>query len=269
MYRFGAFQVDPREHQLRRDGVRVKIQEQSFIVLLKLLEHRGQLVSREDLIKAIWPADTFVDFDTGLNKVIKRLREVLGDPAEAPMFIETAPKLGYRFIAPTEVFDKEGPAKARARPTYYFPLMIGAVAVTVGALVIWKTVVQAARVPRVLRFTALTNDGEVKTGAMDTDGSRIYFNEILPGPRNLIVQVSVKGGDVIPLSVSLKEPRLQDLSKEGTELLIASGDGPSSLWCSRSREDRRAGLGRFLPTMRGSARMERPSSTAMDLTFTR
>src|SRR6266852_8652639 len=107
MYRFGAFEIDPRAHELRRTGVRVKVQEQPFVVLLKLLERPGQLVTREELRSAIWPADTFVDFDTGLNTIIMRLREVLRDSAEAPQFIETVPKLGYRFIAPVESIDGE------------------------------------------------------------------------------------------------------------------------------------------------------------------
>ena len=104
-YRFGPFQVDPREHEVRRDGTRIKIQEQSFLVLQKLLEHAGELVTREELRRTIWPADTFVDFDAGLNKVVKRLRALLRDSAETPTFIETAPKLGYRFIAPVERLD--------------------------------------------------------------------------------------------------------------------------------------------------------------------
>src|SRR5438128_645702 len=107
MYRFGAFEVDPRSHELRRSGVRIKVQEQPFVVLLKLLERPGELVTREELRLAIWPADTFVDFDTGLNTVIMRLREVLRDSAEVPLFIETVPKLGYRFIAPVESVDGE------------------------------------------------------------------------------------------------------------------------------------------------------------------
>ena len=114
MYRFGSFQLDPREHELRRGGIRIKIQEQSFTALLKLLERPGQLVSRDDLRNAIWKADTFVDFDIGLNKVIKQLREVLGDPAESPIFIQTAPKLGYRFIAPVEFYEKQCSPRSRA-----------------------------------------------------------------------------------------------------------------------------------------------------------
>jgi Tol biopolymer transport system component/DNA-binding winged helix-turn-helix (wHTH) protein len=108
MYRFGPFQVDPRTHELRKNGgARVKIQEQPFVVLLKLLERPGELVTRDELRTAIWPAGTFVDFDTGLNGVIKRLREALRDSVEVPLFIETVPKLGYRFIAPVECFEAQ------------------------------------------------------------------------------------------------------------------------------------------------------------------
>jgi len=107
MFRFGAYQLDGNAHELRRSGVRIKVQEQLFVVLLKLLERPGELVTREELRLAIWPADTFVDFDTGLNTVIMRLREVLRDSAEVPRFIETAPKLGYRFIAPVERLEEQ------------------------------------------------------------------------------------------------------------------------------------------------------------------
>ena len=80
------------------------------MVLLKLLERSGELVTREELRLAIWPADTFVDFDAGLNTVMMRLREVLRDSVEVPLFIETVPKLGYRFIAPVEFIDLKHPA---------------------------------------------------------------------------------------------------------------------------------------------------------------
>ncbi len=107
MYRFGVFELDPSAHELRKSGVRVKVQEQLFVVLLKLLERPGELVAREELRRIIWSADTFVDFDAGLNTVINRLREVLRDSAEVPRFIETVPKLGYRFIASVERTDEE------------------------------------------------------------------------------------------------------------------------------------------------------------------
>ncbi len=232
MYRFGAYQFDPSTHELRRGGIRIKIQEQPVVVLLKLLERPGELVTREELRLAIWPADTFVDFDTGLNTIIMRLREVLRDSAEFPQFIETVPKLGYRFIAPAESIDVERAGKAKGRPKFYRPAILGAIIVTVAALALWMTVLRIPRAPRVLRFTRLTNDVQAKFGPMATDGSRIYFNEALPGQRSIIFQVSAKGGEAVPLSVPLKQPSVLDLSKDGTELLVASDDGlqPGSLW---------------------------------------
>src|SRR5882762_8121496 len=96
--RFGVFELDLRAGELRKQGVRVKLQEQPFQVLQVLLEKPGEVVTREDLCQRIWPADTFVDFDGGMNNAIKRLREALGDSAESPRYVETIPRRGYRFI---------------------------------------------------------------------------------------------------------------------------------------------------------------------------
>jgi DNA-binding winged helix-turn-helix (wHTH) protein/TolB-like protein/tetratricopeptide (TPR) repeat protein len=100
--RFGIFEVDPETRELRKGGVKVRLQDQPFQILVVLLEQPGQIVSREELRKQVWPADTFVDFDHGLYSAIKRLRDVLGDSAETPRYIETVSKRGYRFIAPVE-----------------------------------------------------------------------------------------------------------------------------------------------------------------------
>jgi len=97
--RFGVFEVDLRGGELRKQGVKIKLQEQPFHLLQMLLEHPGEIVTREELRGRIWPADTFVDFDQGLNNAIKRLRESLSDSPENPRFIETIPRHGYRFIA--------------------------------------------------------------------------------------------------------------------------------------------------------------------------
>jgi len=96
--RFSAFEVDFRNGEIHKDGSRIKLQDQPFRILQILLEHPGELVTREELQRQIWPADTFVDFEKGLNNAIKRLRDALGDSAEQPRFIETHPKRGYRFI---------------------------------------------------------------------------------------------------------------------------------------------------------------------------
>ena len=97
-WRFGVFEVDVRALELRRGGAPVKLREQSFRILVLLLEHPGELVTREELRRVLWPSDTFVDFDHSLNTAVMKLREALGDSAEKPLYIETIPKRGYRFI---------------------------------------------------------------------------------------------------------------------------------------------------------------------------
>ena len=100
--RFGVFDADFRTQELRKQGVRVKLPQQSFQILQMLLEQPGELVTRDQLRQALWPGDTFVDFDHGVNNSIKRIRDALGDSAESPRYIETLPRLGYRFVAPVE-----------------------------------------------------------------------------------------------------------------------------------------------------------------------
>src|SRR6201993_2530066 len=97
---FGVFDADLRTQELRRQGTRVRLPRQSFQILQILLERPGELVTRDELRNALWPGDTFVDFDHGLNNAVKRIRAVLGDSAEYPRYIETLPRMGYRFIGP-------------------------------------------------------------------------------------------------------------------------------------------------------------------------
>jgi DNA-binding winged helix-turn-helix (wHTH) protein len=116
--RFGVFEVDLHAGELRKQGMRIKLREQPLQILVLLLAHPGELVSREELQKQLWPSDTFVDFDRGLNKAVNHLREALGDSAESPRFIETLPKRGYRFIAPVNAGSPNGqpPESAPAEP---------------------------------------------------------------------------------------------------------------------------------------------------------
>jgi TolB-like protein/DNA-binding winged helix-turn-helix (wHTH) protein/Flp pilus assembly protein TadD len=100
--RFGVFELDQHSGEVRRNGSRVKLQEQPLQVLQALLQHPGTVVSREELRQRVWPADTFVDFDRGLYSALARLRDALNDSAERPRYIETVPRRGYRFIAPIE-----------------------------------------------------------------------------------------------------------------------------------------------------------------------
>jgi TolB-like protein/DNA-binding winged helix-turn-helix (wHTH) protein len=103
--RFGVFDLDLRAGELRKHGLRVRLQEQPFQLLAMLLEHPGEVVTREELQKKLWPADTFVDFDHGLNKAISKIREALSDSAESPRFVETVARRGYRFLAEVKVAD--------------------------------------------------------------------------------------------------------------------------------------------------------------------
>src|SRR5437660_2021219 len=108
--RFGVFEVDVGAGELRKQGVRIKLQEQPFHVLTVLLQRPGEVVTRKELRGETWPDDTFVDFDNGLNTSINKLREALGDSAESPRFIETLPRRGYRFIASVSTSDQKRPA---------------------------------------------------------------------------------------------------------------------------------------------------------------
>ncbi|HKC80193.1 MAG TPA: tetratricopeptide repeat protein [Gemmatimonadaceae bacterium] len=101
--RFGVFELDLRAGELRKRGLRVRLQEQPFQVLAILLEHGGEVVTREELQKQLWPANTFVDFEHGLNKAINKIREALGDSATSPRFVETVARRGYRFVAEVRV----------------------------------------------------------------------------------------------------------------------------------------------------------------------
>jgi len=107
-YRFSVFEADLRTGELRKGGVRVKLQDQPFQILAMLLENPGELVTREDLRQRLWPSDTFVDFDHSLNSAVKKLRQALSDDPDVPRFVETVPRRGYRFIAPVQSGPRNG-----------------------------------------------------------------------------------------------------------------------------------------------------------------
>ena len=104
-FRFGVFELDLRSGELHKHGLRIRLQEQPLQVLAILIEHPGEVVTREELQKKLWPADTFVDFDHGLNKAINKIRDALGDSAESPRFVETIARRGYRFLAEVKAAD--------------------------------------------------------------------------------------------------------------------------------------------------------------------
>ncbi len=109
--RFAAFEVDLAAGELRRNGTRIRLQEQPFQILVYLLDRPGEVVTREDLRQKLWPADTFVDFDHSLNTAVNKLREALGDSASSPRYVETLARRGYRFLAPVQPAEVKSPAQ--------------------------------------------------------------------------------------------------------------------------------------------------------------
>ena len=100
--RFGVFELDLRAGELRKSGVKIRLQEQPFQVLAALLEHPGDVVTREELINRLWPDGTVVDYEHSLGTAVNKIRQALGDSADNPRFVETVPRRGYRFIYPVE-----------------------------------------------------------------------------------------------------------------------------------------------------------------------
>ncbi|HKF23588.1 MAG TPA: winged helix-turn-helix domain-containing protein [Candidatus Angelobacter sp.] len=116
-YRFDQFEADVNAAELRRNGIRLKLQMQPFQVLVALLERPRDVVTREELRQRLWPQDTFVDFDHGLNTAMAKLRDVLGDSAGNPRYIETIAKRGYRFLGQVEIIQAQTPTPLSAMAT--------------------------------------------------------------------------------------------------------------------------------------------------------
>src|SRR5882724_5133462 len=174
--RFGVFEVDPRSGELRKQGVRIKLQEQPFHVLTVLLQRPGEVVTREELRNQNWPADTFVDFDNSLNTAINKLREALGDSADNPRFIETLPRRGYRFIAPVTGLDgttsETATGVSAAAPTRSRKIVVTAVIAVLAAGIagglLWRTR-QARHLTQ--KDTILLGDFANSTGDAVFDGT--------------------------------------------------------------------------------------------------
>jgi cholera toxin transcriptional activator len=111
-YRFGAFEADASTGELRRQGIRIRLNTQPFQVLTMLLDRPGELLTRDEIARQLWPDGTFVDYEHGLNSAINRIREALGDTASSPRFVETLARRGYRFVAPVERISAEIDAQA-------------------------------------------------------------------------------------------------------------------------------------------------------------
>lgn len=133
-YRFSVFEVDCERGELRKNGVKLRLEGQPLLVLQALLERPGEIVSRDELKQKLWPADTFVDFESSINAAVKRVRQVLDDSADTPRFVETLPRRGYRFICPVNGGSAHADARPRRSNRYgarFFLLMAGGAAAAI------------------------------------------------------------------------------------------------------------------------------------------
>ena len=208
--RFGVFEVDVRAGELRKQGVRIKLQEQPFHVLTVLLQRPGEVVTREELRSENWSADTFVDFDNSLNTAINKLREALGDSADNPRFIETLPRRGYRFITPVTNEGREASATGAAavsdkRAWRTAAIMAGvlAAAVSAGGLY-WRS----------HRFPKLTEKDTIVLGDFtNTTGDPVFDGTLREG-----------------LSVELEQsPFLSLVSEEGIQQTLRMMGQPTNV----------------------------------------
>ncbi|MGH9582809.1 MAG: winged helix-turn-helix domain-containing protein, partial [Bryobacteraceae bacterium] len=192
VFRFGVFEADAEAGELRKQGIRIGLQEQPFQLLLMLLDKAGEVISRDEIRGKLWPPDTFVDFEQGIGTAIKKLRQALCDDAEVPRYIETIPRRGYRFVAPVErppaVFISrdthrdETPApsigqratKVRVQPRHIKqPFAAIAVAAGLAILAAWLYRPQAAPLSRAIPLTAY--EGDELWPDFSPDGNQVAF----------------------------------------------------------------------------------------------
>jgi DNA-binding winged helix-turn-helix (wHTH) protein len=185
--RFGVFELDRRAGELRKAGVRLSLQPQPLQVLSLLLEHPGVLVTRDELRRQLWPDDTFVDFQHGLNAAVNRLRETLGDSADTPRFIETLPRRGYRFIGSIDgtgaasqsgerTPDSAEPRSAGVRPHRRSLAVLAAIALVAVGLAAWAASRGRDRSEAPMRVVPLTTlRGHESWPTFSPDGSQVAF----------------------------------------------------------------------------------------------
>jgi Tol biopolymer transport system component/DNA-binding winged helix-turn-helix (wHTH) protein len=231
---FGSFETDLRAGELRREGRRIRLQEQPFQILAMLLERPGEIVTREELRGRLWPVDTFVDFDHGLNAAVKRLRNALGDSPENPRYVETVARRGYRFVAAIQVpgggaANKPAPL---ASPRRYWRIIPAAAALLIaGIMVGWHAGHRSVAAVRILerRLTSNPENDPVISAAISPDGKMLAFAD-----RTGVFLRQVGTGETHPIGTQ-GNAHTYCLSwfPDGSHVLatrMASPSEPPSLW---------------------------------------
>jgi Tol biopolymer transport system component/DNA-binding winged helix-turn-helix (wHTH) protein len=211
VYRFGVFELDARSGELRKHGIRLRLQDQPRQILLLLLEHGGEIVTREEIEQRLWSGKTFVDFDNAINSAVRKLRQTLGDSAENPRFVETLARRGYRFIAPVSTEPEALPRPTTIRlpapnagPRWRaVPRTASVGIVAVGTLaMVWLVGGRGAPEEVDLRVTPLTTyPGYQLQPSFSTDGTRIAFSWGGPDGQNADIFLKLIGpGDPVRLT---------------------------------------------------------------------
>ena len=244
--RFGLYEVDFAAQELRKSGIRIKIQDQPFQILALLLERPGQIVTREEIQKRLWAGDTFVDFDLGLNSAVKKLRQALGDESDNPRFVETLYRRGYRFLAPvqdesaashailpispqaagngngTKASDKQptehvedGAPQVRRRRKLFAYLLVP---ILFGMGLLEGYWLRPPSPPRITGYQQITRDGRQKYN-ITPDGERLYFG-VYDAGRFGIAQVSAVGGETATLQTPSANTMMAGITPDGSALLV-------------------------------------------------
>jgi Tol biopolymer transport system component/DNA-binding winged helix-turn-helix (wHTH) protein len=270
---FGIFDADFTTGELRRSGVRVRLQSQPFKLLSVLVEHAGEVVSRETLQMELWGADTTVDFDHSLGIAVNKLREALGDSAENPRFVETLAKRGYRFIAPIRLIEEHSPADAQAaagaaiaapvRSTTRLWLWraagFAAVCIALALALLFRTPARAPYRVEQVTFTGHVLDSDLDVESFSSsasDGTRIYFSHMDNGSPVLAVALAANGEiSYFRLPSEIGAPLIGSLSPDGSKLVVhghLQAEPEQPLW--------------IVPTLGGDARRV-PNVLAHDATW--
>ncbi len=233
--RFGTFEVNFQTGELRHAGQKVKLQEQPFQLLAALLERPGEIVTREELRSKLWPEDTFVDFDHGLNAAIKRLRDALGESADAPVFIETLARRGYRFIAPVNGSSYPGgiaavPRQGKSSFFLRHRIAVACFSPIVIAVLVWAAWRHPSRPRQVVerRLTSNSSENSVSSAAISPDGKYLAYAD-----NTGIYLKLIRTGEAHPVPLPTNfSARVDDWFPDGSHLLVSREEQPgkASLW---------------------------------------
>jgi Tol biopolymer transport system component/DNA-binding winged helix-turn-helix (wHTH) protein len=239
--RFGVFELDPKAGELRKKGMKIRLQGQPVDILVMLLQRPGETVTREELQENLWPADTFVDFEQGLNNAMKRLRAALDDDAESPHFIETLPRRGYRFIAPVERtgigklqveapndgVPKQAPKRSR---TLRLAILVGGCVLLLGAGFYLYKLRKVSEPPGQRTLTRVTFDDGLQIGATwSPDGRYLAYSSDRGGKFDIWVQ-QVSGGDPIQITKEPGQNWEPDWSPDGKYIAYRSEEGDGGIY---------------------------------------